>query len=413
MTSFSLQNFGCRVNQAEAFEWAEAFQKGGLRFERDSARVDLIIVNTCTLTSRADRDVRKFLAKVRRENPGARVIVTGCLVDRAKAELEGLPNTTLIDNAGKEGLASLVLEMAGTSPAADPVRFRARGLLKVQDGCDCHCTFCVIPSVRGKGRSVPPQDAVRRLAGLAAQGFREVVLTGIHLSSYGGDLEPRTSLLDLLKAAEGLAGALRLRLSSLDPRLLGPELREFLAAPSLIQPHFHLSLQHGSDAVLARMGRRSRAADYREVMADLRRLRPDAALGADIITGFPGESEDDFAALRGLLVDSPLTYFHVFSYSPRPGTPAADWSPVDQAAIRRRTGELRAISAARSKAFRESQLGRVLEAIVIRKRAGQAELLTGNYIKVLAPADGLSSGDLVSVTIDRIDERVAFGTARG
>ncbi len=413
MTSFSLQNFGCRVNQAEAFEWAEAFQKGGLRFERDSTRVDLIIVNTCTLTSRADRDVRKFLAKVRRENPGARVIVTGCLVDRAKAELEGLPNTTLIDNAGKEGLASLVLEMAGTSPAETPVRYRARGLLKVQDGCDCHCTFCIIPSVRGKGRSVPPQDAVRRLAGLAAQGFREVVLTGIHLSSYGADLEPEASLLDLLRAMEGLAGALRLRLSSLDPRLLVPELREFIARSPLIQPHFHLSLQHGSDAVLARMGRRSRAADYREVMADLRRLRPDSALGADIITGFPGETEEDFAALRGLLVDSPLTYFHVFSYSPRPGTPAAERPPVDPAVIRRRTGELRAISAAKSKAFRESQLGRTLEAILIRKRAGRAELLTGNYIKVLAPADGLSSGDLVPVTIDRIDERVAFGSARG
>ncbi len=413
MTSFSLQNFGCRVNQAEAFEWAEAFQKGGLRFERDSSRVDLIVVNTCTLTSRADRDVRKFLARVRRENPGARVIVTGCLVDRARAELEGLPNTTLIDNAGKEGLASLVLELTGTAPAEAPVRYRARGLLKVQDGCDGHCTFCIIPSVRGKGRSVPPQDAVKRLASLAAQEFREVVLTGIHLSSYGADLDPETSLLDLLRAMEGLAGALRLRLSSLDPRLLGAELRGFLAASPLIQPHFHLSLQHGSDPVLARMGRRSRAADYREVMDDLRRLRPDAALGADIITGFPGETEEDFAALRGLLSASPLSYFHVFSYSPRPGTPAASWPLVEADVIRRRTGELRAISAAKSQAFRASQLGRTLEAIVIRKRAGQAELLTGNYIKVLVPAGGLSSGDPVSVTIERIDERIAFGSVRG
>jgi threonylcarbamoyladenosine tRNA methylthiotransferase MtaB len=413
MTSFSLQNFGCRVNQAEAFEWAEAFQRGGLRFERDPRRVDLIIVNTCTLTSRADRDVRKFLARVRRENPTARIIVTGCFVERSPAELEGSPNTILIGNAGKDGLAARVLRMAAIEGAAPPVRYRARGLLKVQDGCDGHCTFCVIPSVRGRSRSVPPQDAVKRLAELAAQGFREVVLTGIHLSSYGADLEPRTSLLDLLRAMEGLAGSLRLRLSSLDPRLLGPELRRFLAASPLVQPHFHLSLQHASDAVLARMGRRGRGAEYREILDDLRRSRPDAALGADIITGFPAESEEDFAALRDFLAASPLTYFHVFSYSPRPGTAAAAWPAVDPAATRRRTGGLRAISAAKSRAFRESQVGRTLEAVVIRTLDGRAELLTGNYIKVQAESDGLSSGDLASVTIGRLEDRVAFGSTRG
>lgn len=410
MTSFSLQNFGCRVNQAEAFEWAEEFQRAGLRLERDPARSDVIVVNTCTVTSRADRDVRKFLARVNRENPGARVLVTGCLVERARAELEGLSNITLLSNGEKGRLASLVSGLAQGAADLSPGRFRARALLKVQDGCDCRCTFCIIPSVRGRSRSIPRAAALRRLEALAAQGFREVVLTGIHLSSYGRDLEPQTSLLVLLRDLEGLAGALRLRLSSLDPRTLDPELVRFLTGSALIRPHFHLSLQHGSDAILARMGRKSRAGEYRDILKDLRGRSPQAGLGADIITGFPGESESDFRAVRDFLAESPLNYFHVFSYSPRPGTPASSWERVDPALIRSRTTDLRGLSLEKSRAFRRSFIGRRLEAVVIRKAGDRLELLTSNYIKVLAPNRDNSEGEAVSVTLDRVDDRLAYGS---
>lgn len=410
MISFSLQNFGCRVNQAEAFDWTDEFQRAGLRFERDPARSDVVVINTCTLTSRADRDVRKFLARVKRENPGARVFVTGCLVERARADLEALPNITLLSNGEKGCLASLVTGLAQGAADASPVRFRARALLKVQDGCDGRCTFCIIPSVRGRSRSIARAAALRRLETLAGQGFREVVLTGIHLSSYGRDLEPRTSLLDLLRDMEKFAGSVRIRLSSLDPRSLDQELVRFLTGSSLVRPHFHLSLQHGSDAVLVRMGRKSRASEYRDILEDLRARSPQAGLGADIITGFPGEGEGDFRAGRAFLADSPLNYFHVFSYSPRPGTPAASWERTNPAATRVRTADLRNLSQEKGRAFRRSLIGRRLEAVVIRKAGDQAELLTANAIKVLA-ADGVHSpGDAVSVTLDRIDDRLAYGS---
>jgi threonylcarbamoyladenosine tRNA methylthiotransferase MtaB len=410
MTSFSLQNFGCRVNQAEAFDWAEEFQRAGLRLERDPVRSDVIVVNTCTLTARADRDVRKFLARVNRKNPRARVFVTGCLVDRARAELEVLPNTTLLANGDKGRLASLITRLARGGAVVPPASYRARAMLKVQDGCDCRCTFCIIPAVRGHSRSVHPAAALRRLGELADQGFREVVLTGIHLNSYGRDLRPQTSLLELLRDMEKFAGSLHLRLSSLDPRSLDAELVDFLARSPLIRPHFHLSLQHGSDMVLARMGRKSRADEYRHLLEGLRQRSPQAGLGADIITGFPGEGENEFRAARDFLSDSPLTYLHVFSYSARPGTAAASWGRVDPAVVRSRTTDLRGLSVEKCRAFRRSFLGRSLEAIVIRQAGSRLELYTANGIKVIAEGRDRPQGEAVSVTVTGTDDRAAYGT---
>ena len=412
MTSFFLQNFGCRVNQAEAFEWAEEFQRRGLHLSVDSSRSDVVVVNTCTLTSRADRDVRKFLAKVGRENPQARVIVTGCLVDRARAELETIPNITLIANGAKADLAGMVLGKDAAFVREAPARFRARALLKVQDGCDCHCTFCIIPSVRGRSRSLAPEDVMQRLRRLALRGYREVVLTGIHLSSYGEDLVPPSSLTSLLKDMERREGELRLRLSSLDPRKLDRESREFLAGSAVVRPHFHLSLQNGSDGVLARMGRKSRVSEYREIVDDLRRLSPEVGLGADIITGFPGETEEDFHSTLEFLQSSPLSYFHVFSYSPRPGTTAASWPQVPQAETRRRTAILRRLSLQRSLDFRRAFLGRTLDAVVIRRAADRTELLTANYVPVLAPSGARTEGEAVSVTLERVEGRGAWGRIR-
>ncbi|MCJ7610664.1 MAG: radical SAM protein, partial [Candidatus Aminicenantes bacterium] len=268
---------------------------------------------------------------------------------------------------------------------------------------------CVIPRVRGRSRSVPPADAVGRLAELARQGFSEVVLTGIHLNSYGLDLRPESSLLGLLREMEERCGWMRLRLSSLDPRGLGRGLCEFLAGSPFVRPHFHLSLQHGSDRVLARMGRKSTAAEYRQVLNAVRRLSPEACLGADIITGFPGEFEEDFRATSDFLQGSPLNYFHVFSFSPRPGTAAAAWAGVDPAAAKRRTAHLRSLSAEKFAEFRRSFLGKTLEAVVIRKAGGRAELLTANYIKAYADAGNQAPGDAVRVTLDRVEERYVRG----
>jgi threonylcarbamoyladenosine tRNA methylthiotransferase MtaB len=404
MNSFSLQNFGCRVNQAEAFSWAEAFQRRGLRLEANPGRGDLVVVNTCTLTGRADRDVRRFIRKVHRENPAARLVVTGCLVERARQELEAMAGVwRFIPNSQKENLPELVL---GPAPTDKPVRpltqvqpFRARALLKIQDGCDFRCTFCIIPSVRGRSSSLSPETVVHRLRQLTAGGFQEVVLTGIHLCSYGQDLRPKTRLPELLGRIEQAGLPLRLRLSSLDPRSLDEPMIEALTSSPAVCPHFHLSLQHGSQRLLQRMGRRGGSAAYSRILGSLRERSPQAALGADIIVGFPGETEADFEETREFLERSPLTTLHVFSYSPRPGTPAASRPQVSPLLKKERAAALRRISAAKNLAFGRRFLGREMEAVVVKRTEDGLHLLTANYLSLTAPANGRGSVSPVKVLI--------------
>ena len=300
-----------------------------------------------------------------------------------------------IPNSQKASLPELVLgparEENPVSPRAKGEPFRARALLKIQDGCDFRCTFCVIPGVRGRSSSLPPAKVVERLRELAAAGFQEAVLTGIHLCSYGGDLQSPSGLRALL-AEVGQAGLpLRLRLSSLDPRFLDEALVEALTTSPSLCPHFHLSLQHGSERLLRRMGRRGGAALYSPVLVALRERSPQAALGADIIVGFPGETQADFDETREFLERSPLTYLHVFSYSPRPGTPAASWPQVSPLLKKERAAALRCISAAKSLAFGRRFIGRELEAVVVKQARGIFHLLTANYLSLTAPADGHQS----------------------
>jgi threonylcarbamoyladenosine tRNA methylthiotransferase MtaB len=443
MPSFSIQNFGCRVNQAEAFAWVEAFRKGGLRMEDDSARSDLVLVNSCTLTGRADRDVRKFIKMISRENPTAKLVVTGCYAERARAEIERLPQVLLVlPNSEKNGLPEKVLALAGMTgsderaepgmagPADGVPFFRSRALLKVQDGCDNRCAFCVIPSVRGKSASLGEEEVLACVRNLVRAGYREVVLAGIHLSSYGQDREPKGSLLELLRVIETVEGLGRIRLSSLDPGRTDGALVAHVAGNPRVCQHFHLSLQHASKQVLEKMGRSAGPEVYRSLLSDLRERSPEASLGADVIVGFPGETDDDFTLLEEFLSGSPLTYFHVFSYSPRQGTPAAAKPQVPERIKRERSLALRKLSAEKNLQFRASFSGKELEAVVIGRgegRNGQAddrtevdemgtgiptdlrsgnkdftELLTGNYIRVLVPSCPAPRREIVRVRITRV-----------
>jgi threonylcarbamoyladenosine tRNA methylthiotransferase MtaB len=446
MRTFSIRNFGCRVNQAEAFDWAEAFEKGGFRFEDDWARSDLILVNSCSLTSRADRDVRKFVLKAGRENPRARLVVTGCYAQRAREELERIAQALLVvPNSGKKELPEKVLSLMGgagqeTDEQAGGIleagtSFRSRALLKVQDGCDNACTFCIIPSLRGKSASVGLNEVLARARDLVDQGYREIVLAGIHLSSYGKDEKPEGSLLLLLREIGKIEGLGRVRLSSLDPRQTDRVLVEHVAANPKVCQHFHLSLQHASPHILKAMGRPVESELYPSLLEDLRRRSPEASLGADIIVGFPGETEEEFRLLEDFLAASPLTYFHVFPYSPRPGTPAAERPGVPDLVIRERAQALRRLSAEKNLRFRATFTGRILDAIVIQKnrssfsaeiasgvegvgassvpsRAGRPagiELLTSNYFKVLVPACTAPERERVRVLIDRVGPRFTEG----
>jgi len=403
MPALAVRNFGCRANQAEAFAWSEDLLGQGVRLTADWSRSDVVLVNTCTLTGRTDRDVRKFIRRVARDNPAARLVVTGCYAERLPAEVAALPGVVaVVPNAEKDMVPRRVLDALGApgEAATDAVTaLRKRAFVKVQDGCDGGCAFCVIPSVRGRSVSVPPGEAAARVGELTGRGFREVVLSGIHLSSYGRDLEPRSSLAELVRGLAAVPGLGRLRLSSLDPRRTDARLIEELTAEPKVCRHFHLSLQHASERVLRLMGRSGGPEEHDRILREFRRLSPDAALGADIIVGFPGEGEEDFRGLIDFLERSPLTYFHVFPFSPRPGTAAAERPRPSEAVVAERAGILRRLAAQKDERFRLSFAGRELEAVVIRSGKDGAEALTDNDIRVRVPAARAAEREFVRVVI--------------
>ncbi len=410
MTSFSIQSFGCRVNQAEAFSWVDEFQKHGLKYEKDFFKSDLVLVNTCTLTSRADRDVRSFLKRTSRLNPNARLIVTGCFAERAADELKKFPQVwQVFSNKKKEELPAKIISLIGPTAEDSRTSYRSRALVKVQDGCSLSCSFCIIPQVRGRNKSTRPDIILQRVQDYIEQGFQEIVLTGIHVCLYGSDFSPKLTFLDLLKKMEGLKKSARIRLSSLDPRFMSEDLLEHLAASKQICPHFHLSLQHGSEDVLKRMGRRVKISDYERILRFLRDKRSTSSLGADIIVGFPGESDLEFERMFQFLKKSPLTYFHVFPYSPRPGTDAENWSPVNDKIKKERAAQLRQLSLEKNLNFRRSKSGMELDAVVVKKGKQRTRVLTGNYIEVQTPSCLAGDKERIKVRITRVTDKKTFG----
>jgi threonylcarbamoyladenosine tRNA methylthiotransferase MtaB len=410
MTSFSIQSFGCRVNQAEAFDWANTLQSHGLVYRSDSFCTDLVLVNTCTLTSRADRDVRHFMNKMARINPQARLVVTGCYSERFLEDLQKSPQVwQVFRNEEKAELPDRILASLGSRIKADVKPFRSRALIKIQDGCDFRCSFCIIPEVRGQSVSLPQDKIMVKVRESVRQGYKEIVLTGIHICSYGRDRSNGDSLLDLLQSMEKIEGLGQVRLSSLDPRFLDRELRDTITHSPIVCPHFHLSLQHGSDDVIRRMGRKSSAADYRRILDDLHRKKPKAALGADLIVGFPGETERDFEKMFDFLEETPLTYMHVFSYSPRPGTPASRWEQVDERAKKERATPLRELSKRKNWNFRKKLVGDVWDGVVIKQKEGDAFILTSNFVKVHASSCSAKVRDRVPVKIVHAKEDTTQG----
>ena len=410
MTSFSIQSFGCRVNQAEAFSWVDEFQKHGLRYEKDFFKSDLVLVNTCTLTSRADRDVRNFLNRTSRLNPNARLIVTGCFAERAADELKEFPQVwQVFSNQKKEELPAKIISLIGPTAEGSRTSYRSRALVKIQDGCSLSCSFCIIPQVRGRNKSTLPDIILQRMQDYVAQGFQEIVLTGIHICLYGSDFSPQLTLLDLLKKMDGLKNPPRIRLSSLDPRFISEALLKHLSASKLICPHFHFSLQHGSEDVLRRMGRRVKISDYVRILGFLREKRPTVSLGADVIVGFPGESDLEYEKMVQFLKKSPLTYFHVFPFSPRPGTDAENWSPVNDKVKKERAAQLRQLSKEKSLNFRRTKIGEKMDAVVVKKGKQKTRVLTDNFIEISVPSCSSGEKERVNVRITRVTDKQTFG----
>ena len=382
--TLKLSTHGCRLNAVESQAIAEMAEAAGLG--------DAVVVNTCAVTAEAVRKARRDVRRLRRENPRARVIVTGCAAQIEPETFAAMPEVDLVlGNEAKaraatwQGLASdfgtervRVDDIASARETAGHLiagfGSRARAHVQIQNGCDHRCTFCVIPQGRGPARSVPAGVVVEQIARLAEAGHREVVLTGVDLTSWGADLPGRPRLGDLVRRVLCLVPALpRLRLSSIDSVEADPALMEALASEPRLMPHLHLSLQAGDDLTLKRMLRRHLRGDAIRFCAEARRLRPDLVLGADLIAGFPTETEAMFESTLRLVEECRLTWLHVFPFSPRPGTPAARMPPVPGPAIRERAARLRALGAARAAAFAASQVGAEHAVLTEGPRMGRTE----------------------------------------
>jgi threonylcarbamoyladenosine tRNA methylthiotransferase MtaB len=397
---YALVTFGCRVNQADSLRMEESLRlRGWVDAPPDAA--DVVVVNTCSVTAAADQGARQVVRRIARQNPGARIVVTGCYATRRPDEVAALtPAVRVVANEHKLRVASDVEEMGwlstaerdmgGDGPcgaALEPgVGGRTAFTLRVQTGCAERCAYCIIPSTRGRPLSLPVAAIVREVERIGGAGFREVILAGVHLGSYGRDLQPRRSLLELLEALNRVAADVTFRISSLEPMDCSRELVDLVAASGgRFAPHLHLPLQHASDRMLRLMRRPYGLDDYRGLIAYVVERLPHASIGSDMIVGFPGETDADFEASAEYLASAPLSHVHVFPYSDRPGTEAAAMSGrVSGSIVRERGARLRQLGARLAARFRASQAGTVRPALAIDDGT---VVVTDNYLKVrVSPA---------------------------
>jgi threonylcarbamoyladenosine tRNA methylthiotransferase MtaB len=483
VASFYVENFGCRATQADGAAIERQFHEHGLKRACAPAQAEIVVLNTCTVTAAADQDARAAIRRIHRQNPDCQIVVTGCYAQRAPDEIAVLPGVTqVIGNSHKSQLAKIAMAsalreartrehapafagpvqgfvpvttltsqdqssifvsdiFAHTELLAAPVfeapNERTRPNLKVQDGCDNRCSFCVIPYVRGNSRSLPLSQILREVNLLVSAGYREVVISGINLGRWGRDLMPETGgLCSRPPRFEDLIGAIldqtkleKLRISSVEPMDWSDELIRLQAGSSRIAKHAHVPMQSGSDSVLRRMRRKYRPWHYREKIEKIRSAMPNAAIGADVMVGFPGETEEEFNETVRMIESLPFTYLHVFTYSPRPGTPAAgrrDHVPVHVARERNRI--LREMASEKKLAFMKSFIGKTVEAITLQTSKdlmasemdggcvpSYMEALTDNYLKLRlkgryeenrwlnARVESLESGILIGVPSNGCD----------
>jgi len=388
----------------------------GLTAAGERAEADLVVLNTCTVTSAADEDVRQTIRRVHRENPESRILVTGCYAQRAPEELAAMAGVEwVVGNSHKTQIADLVTAapyhgniLVGdifaqhdflSAPVEDAAGDRTRPNLKIQDGCNNRCSFCIIPFVRGRSRSAPADQVVLQVRGLAER-YREVVLSGINLGRWGREPGSRMRLADLIRMLLAETPVERLRLSSVEPMDFSDDLLGLMAMEPRIARHVHAPLQSGSDRVLRAMHRKYRPRHYADRVRKARAMMPDAAIGADVMAGFPGETDADFEESRRFIEEMPFTYLHVFTYSERPGTPAADREQVPMRVRKDRNRVLRELAAAKNRVFRESMIGRTLSAVTL-DHCGMA--LTGNYLKVEL-AEGREANRIVDVKIGGLSD---------
>lgn len=406
--SFWIHNFGCRANQADGEALSAACVRAGLQPAAE-ADADWVVFNTCTVTAAADAEARRAIRRLHRLRPQARIAVTGCYAERAPAEIAALEGVTCV--TGHADKWQLPQQLIGVAPQPQKLaslalieardHARSRPIVKVQDGCGRACSFCVIPGVRGGNRSRPLGEVLAEVDALAAAGHAELVCSGINLGQWGRDLGYGLHLADLVRAILAQTRLPRLRLSSVEPMDWTPELTALMAASGgRLARHAHLPLQSGSDAVLRRMHRRYRARDYAACVTALAAQAPGVAIGADVMAGFPGETDDEFEESLSLVASLPLAYLHVFPFSPRPGTEAArqlaagTWCAVLPERTAARVARLRRLGAVKRSAFLDALVGQTLSAVALSGR----EALSDNYARIALPQPA-PPGTLLEVQI--------------
>ncbi len=415
--SFAIVTLGCKTNQFESAAMSEKLLAAGYRQLGFEQGADLVLVNTCTVTANTDAQSRKLIRRAQRNNPQARIVVTGCYAQVDAQALAELPGVSLV--LGNEEKAELIQQLSdldslpkivvgdirrdgsGVALEVASEAQRSRAFLQIQNGCDAFCSYCIIPYARGRSRSVEPKAILDQVDLLVAAGHQELVLTGIHIGQYGKDLHHRLSLLDLIKRIEPRLQGARLRLGSLEPTELPEELRQHIAASAQICAHYHIPLQAGTDRVLQAMNRNYTTGFFAALLQDLRTRQPTAGIGIDLIVGFPGESDAEFEETYRFVESLPVSYLHVFPYSRRPGTPAASLAgqvPGDIARLR--AARMRQLGEEKQRRFARDFVDLTLEVIAEAGfKDGKMRAVADNYLSVQLPADEMLIGQRQSVKV--------------
>lgn len=422
MLRVAVATLGCKVNHYESAGIIEKLEEEGISVVPFTSPADVYIVNTCTVTAKTDFQSRQLVRRAHRTNPSARIVVTGCYAQTAPQELAELPGVSMVAGTEmKEKLPGIIQNITNEKQQIDvsdiglkrtfsdlPVtRFsgQTRAYLKIQDGCNAFCSYCIIPYARGRSRSLPQNDVIRQIQNLIEAGHREIILTGIHLGEYGHDLPHTSKLLDLLMRIEDYTNLERLRISSINPTEISNDMIDHIRNSKIICGHLHISLQSGDDSILKLMRRHYNTGLFRDLVEKLQAAIPEIAIGTDVITGFPGEGEKEFRNTVGFIENLGLAYLHVFPYSQRPGTLAFSFpDQVIKSVKKERSAVLRDIGNRKRIEFNSEFIGKKLSVLVegsIDKETGYIKGFSDNYVPVIIPKGDMSlANHVVQVTAD-------------
>lgn len=424
MKRVAISTLGCKTNQFESAAMIEQLKAAGYRIVPFNEESDIYIINSCSVTARTDAETRRLIRRARRLNPGARIVATGCYAQVAPGELEKMPELDcILGNQEKNNISELLesgensVSDIGAISRAEPLKLTSfaehtRAFLQIQNGCNSYCSYCIVPYARGRSRSVPPDEVLSGARDLAASGFKEIVLTGIHLGAYGLELPSPTTLTSLVREMDKEQIVPRLRIGSVEPNEIDEELLTLMATSKSICPHLHLPLQSGSDSVLKRMGRRYNAAFIRDLVTRISATLPDVFIGADVIAGFPGETEAEYDETVKLIERLPFSDLHVFPYSSRPGTVAADLpGHVTPQTIKERAAQLRGIAEKKKQTFLERFIGNELKVLIQNRNnnTGQCRGLARNYINTSFPGGNRLVNEEANVRITGCSNEVCTG----